>query len=327
MPVTFHIIGATGGNTVTKDRYLAVPGATTWEPKTYYPGDDVAKTLDDGQSFDLSYPADSDHPSSVSIYFWVNDDRTSPLNSFSPADYGVTVGLDANKVLGILQLAPGADTTEGVVPQGTERKRYVAIGGIKSNDGYLYIFNILKLKVQNKTDGPLPYYINYTNPQPVSIELTDFDASHVNGTIPKGGFPTLELYNTAAFYKADGTTPAANGGLYFYKNTSAAKDPASAAIAFSIQGSAITPPLSGDLTIDQSNYILTVTGSVGQPANSDSSSDKDSSTSDGSSSDSSKKSSKVWMWVGIGIGIIALIVVIAVLIFHNKKKSRLQGME
>jgi hypothetical protein len=323
MPYTVKIVGATGGDTVSKDKTLIVKNVTTWDPSTAYPGDNVAGEIGDGKSIDMSYPADSDHPSSFSAYFWVNSDK---LNSYSLADYGCTVSLDANKTPTVNYFAPGNAT-----PNGNNKTRYIA-ADFDNNDptvGKLFVFNIKTVKVQNLTDGTIGYVINYAQPQeyPLTklLTLTDLGVSAVTGTIAQKAFPSLQAYNVNGIYKGDGTTPAANVGIYFYKSaTPSLTEPAIGVAVASIQGSGAAALGSDNVkvTAGSSNMptpIFTVSGTLGTSPSGDPTKGKTPDSS-GNSSDSKGKT-RVWMWVGIGIGIIALIAIIGFVIYYHKKSK------
>lgn len=350
----------------SRDRIWCDKGATTWDPSTLFPGKDVADNFGNLTAvlfptghrmthwiydLELSNPPDDDHPSSYSLYGW--DDTDDSVGEFSPAEYGFTVSLSTDKTFSVDYLAPG-----NVQPKNGPGTRYISVGSVDPDGNvlFIYICDIITAKIQNLTDGPLPYAVNSMTPQAFPLSLSDFPASNVQGTIPKQKIVNVPLFNVFSSTVLSGRDVdiwdfiPGDIGLYFYSNSSTSNDSASAGIAIDSYAN-VAPPVNGtNLKIDYSEgqaakndfmvrtIIFTVTGTVGTRDGSPNSSSTPSNASSNTpssttgtlsgsddttntSSDSEKKSTKMWMWIGIGIGIIALIVVIALLIHHHKSQN------
>lgn len=355
MPYVVSVLYFQQYNSGGDDRMWYDKGGTTWDPNTPFPGKNAAPKftgttigsgtlLNQRQSYHikdlkLSNPPDDDHPSSYSAYFWSDDGDT--LNSYSTPNYGFTVSLTADKTFSVDYVAPG-----NVMPNNIGTKNIV-VGSVIPDGSTLCIFvcDMITAKIQNLTDAPLPYAVNTIATQPIPLALSDFPASNIKAnTIPKQKIVNVPLYNVIG-----GATPGsgyggkgewelvpANIGLYFYMNSSAGTDPASAGVVIDTMGNVATP-VDGTLKIDvapqpvqsKNDYmsartiIFTVTGSQGDLDDQDNSKDdtQDDNQDNTTTTDSGKKSIRIWLWVGIAIIVLALVVVIVLTMKHHNSST------
>ena len=290
-----------------------------WNPQTFYPGESNTSQLKSGTVFNLANPSAKGYPSSINVYFWINDAK---LNSYSPAQYGMTISLGEDQIFRIDDSAPGT-----IFPVGGIGKRFIA-----PIDSYNFgIYNVKNVTVTNATNAELPFFINYQSSQPFPISLSDFPASNSTGKMVKGGKLTYPLYNNV------GSPP--NSGIYFYANGAAPTDPAIAATAISLSDSGIQNINStyAKVTNTNNSFIVTSTGIPPPTATPPVTTSPPTTplttpsttpptppaTTPSDTSDSSSPSKHIWIWVGVAIGIIALIVVIAVCMHsHNKSATK-----
>jgi len=292
------------------DRVLIDYTSGPWNPQTFYPGESSTRQLKSQQDIYLENPPKTGYngyPSSANVYFWINDAK---LNSYSPAQYGVSISLSVDQQFHMNDFAPGT-----VFPVGGIGKRFIAA----NSDGTLGIYNVKTVTVVNNTNDQLPFFVNYLLPQPFPISLNDFPASNSTGSMVKGGKMTFYLYNAIG---------PPNCGIYFYANGAAPTDPAIAATAISLVDSGVQNVNSEYSKVTNTNSIFTVTSTGTPPTNPNtppttSGGDTPPTSTDTSSNDSSSvsPSKHIWIWVGVAIGIIALIVVIAVCMHSSHKKS------
>lgn len=294
----------------THDRYIVEnPAKGPWNPQTFYPGEGTTIQLKNGFGMKLSNPSTHGNPSSVNIYFWINNGK---LNSYTPAHYGVSVNLDEYGNVQMVDSAPGS-----LFPSGGIGKRFIAYDPTKKGQGYFDIYNMKNITIKNSTQGDLPFFINTSSPQPFPISLTDFTRSKSAGSIPKGGNITTQLYNNV--------TDPPNCGVYFFASGSADTDPAIAASVLSLSDSGMQN-LNGSAKVSNSGTAYTVTGgpSVGGDTSSNNPNNPNTTTSSDSSNTtttSDSSSNKIWIWIGAILGIIALIVVIGMVIHFSRKKT------